>query len=320
MSVASPLDPKTRLFRFVSLFDFYEIAGRRRIRLSKFATFEDKNEGVGSILVMQDNTIFRQKYIDRAEIEKEHALTRENHYATCWTTEPDSIAMWSLYSSDKSGIRVSTTAGKLCDALNKCLSQRSWTNHAHEHGTRAPIAWHYQVKPVRYVNYFTLRDVIRERYSKSHNATMEKASADPTYLSDPTKFRADYLEFQANSAANGDGVFLKDAAFSHEREVRGVLYAGVRNDLPHEVWLKRNNPLQNLFESAQAGELEDYIFAEIPHDFIDSICFDPRMPQYKQDILTNLLPTQGYTVEHSKAFGYALAQESFASNYDGLSE
>jgi hypothetical protein len=320
MSIVSSLNPNTRLFRFVPLFDLYEMAGRRRLRLSKFATFEDRNEGVGSILEMQDSTTFRQKYIDAAEIEKEHALARENHYATCWTTEPDSIAMWSLYSSDRSGIRVSTTAGKLCSVLEQCMKERSWLNHLEKPGTRVPIAWNYRLNPVKYVNYFNLRDAIRARFKAFDQTASDKARADPGYLSDPAKFRADYMKFQDQRVVDGGGLFLKDDAFSHESEVRGVLYVGVRNELTYEQWRKRNNPLDNLFEGAQVGELETQIFAELPRDFVETICFDPRMPQFKQDVLLNLLPVQDYKVECSKAFGYALVQESFSSNYDGLPE
>lgn len=319
-SVVSSLDPNTRLFRFVSLFDLYEISVRRRLRLSKFSTFEDRNEGVGNILVLQDSTMFRQKYINAAEIDKEHALTRENHYATCWTTEPDSIAMWSLYSPDRSSIRVSTTAGKLCSVLLGCLEKLSWDNHLDKHGTRVPIAWNCQVDPVKYLNYFSLRDAIRERFRAFDEAATSKASADPTYLSDPSKFRADYSSFQAQRVVDGDGLFLKDDAFSHERQVRAVLHAGVRNELTLEEWRRRDNAFDNLFEWARAGELVDYIFAELSQNFLESICFDPRMPQFKQDVLAELLPAKNYTVERSRAFGYALAQESFASNYDGLPE
>lgn len=50
---------------------------------------------------------------------------------------------------------------------------------------------------------------------------------------------------------------------------------------------------------------------------MDEVCFGPRMPNYKKDILILMFKDKISKLETSKAFGYVLEQESFASNSDG---
>ena len=42
---------------------------------------------------------------------------KDSWYGQCWTTNADTDAMWRIYSPNKDGVRISTTAGKLFDAL-----------------------------------------------------------------------------------------------------------------------------------------------------------------------------------------------------------
>ena len=50
---------------------------------------------------------------------------RDGWYGQCWTTTPESDAMWRIYSGDKTGVRLSTTVGKLFKAV--CPSPDDWT-------------------------------------------------------------------------------------------------------------------------------------------------------------------------------------------------
>ena len=42
---------------------------------------------------------------------------QENFYGQCWTSLKESDAMWRIYSSDKSGVKVKTTIGRLIESL-----------------------------------------------------------------------------------------------------------------------------------------------------------------------------------------------------------
>lgn len=44
--------------------------------------------------------------------------TKDRFYGQCWSLMSESDAMWRIYSSDKSGVKVQTTIGKLLDSLS----------------------------------------------------------------------------------------------------------------------------------------------------------------------------------------------------------
>ena len=315
------LDANTPLYRFVSMFDLFDLISQRRLRLAKFSTFEDKNEGVGSIIKMQDAPVVRQNYLARESIEKNHAMVRENHYATCWSTEPEKIAMWSLYSDDKSSLRVATTFGQLRDALRQCNEDNSWIKVAAEPGSKKRITWYFSVESVEYVDYFHLRDRVRDRYRTFRQLTKDKGGKDPEYFKPGGGFFEDYRVFRQQPPVVGEnGIFQKDSAYEHEHEVRGVIFSGIRNDLTETAWRARDDPFSDLYDWAEPGHLDDFMYAEIPANFIDSACFDPRMPRYKRDVFEALFPSLVGRFVDSRAFGYAFCQESFASDYDGNPE
>ncbi len=54
-----------------------------------------------------------------------------------------------------------------------------------------------------------------------------------------------------------------------------------------------------------------------PNKYETKKIFDPRMPHYKRRILENVFAGSLPQVVELKTFGYALEQESFASDYDG---
>ena len=315
------LNSNTPLYRFVSMFDLFDLISRRRLRLSKFATFEDKNEGIGNIIKMQGTPLFRQNYLACDSIERNHAMVRENHYATCWTTEPDKIAMWSIYSGDKSSIRVATTFGKLREALKRCNDDNSWAKVVAEPGSKKRITWNSSVESVEYVDFFHQRDLVRDRHRTFRQFAKDRGSKDPEYYSPGGGFAEDHRAFlQKPAEVGGIGIFMKDSAFEHEHEVRGVIFSGIRNDLTETAWRANDDPFCDLFSWAEPGHLDDFLYAEVPADFIDSVSFDPRMPRYKRDVLEALFPGLVGRFVDSRAFGYAFRQESFASDYDGNPE
>lgn len=312
------------LYRFVSFFDLYEILVNRRLRFSKLATMSDKNEGVGVILHAQDDCLQRLGSIDSARILKIHESVWENHYISCWTMEAEAMSMWSLYSPDSASIRIATTVQKLNAVLNNLFEDMHWQHCENEPGTRKPIAWHYRLEPVEYINFISKRDEIQAKYRSFRDRTREQAQAHAhaqgpqEYYKSEDGFMKDWRDLDRKKVLTRDGMFLKDEAFFHEREVRACLYCGVRNDLSSEEWRKDENILKDLFTSANPKELPDFIYAKVDSSFIDSVCFDPRMPAYKRDVykaaLSAVLPDD---IQESRCFGYVLAQDDFSSDYDG---
>lgn len=306
-----------KIYRFISFFDLYEILVNRRLRFSKLSTFSDKNEGIGHILEFQDHYLFRHMHIDPVRIEQEHSRVQENNYLSCWTTEADLISMWALYSPDCASIRISTSVGKLWSVLGSLYSRMLWTKENNNPGSRAQIIWHSQLEPVEYVDFFKIRDEIRKKYQAFEQMASAAMRADKSYSERPDGFKKDYDELHSKKIVTRDGLFLKDQAYIHENEVRAVVSSGVRNDLTLEEFRKLDDPFASFFEGAKTGELPNYIYADVDSNFIDAVCFDPRLPEFKRHVFESILSGVLPTVEKSRAFGYAPRQESFASDYDG---
>jgi hypothetical protein len=179
------LPADTRLFRFISIFELYDLLFLQRLRLTKFSVFEDENEGLGVILKQQTDPLGRfSENLDHEKIKKNHRKILNNNYATCWSTEPNSIAMWALYSSNRDSIRVETTVGKLLQALRKFDQENSFANFIDAPATRRAVSTHHEVGAVEYVNFFELRDQIRVRFQLFTSLVSEKA-----------RFKTDYFEW-----------------------------------------------------------------------------------------------------------------------------
>lgn len=305
------------LYRFVSFFDLYDILVNRRLRFSKLSTMQDRNEGIGVILRGQEDAILRQMHIDPARIPKIHTNALENHYISCWTMEAEAISMWSLYSPDSTSIRIATTVQKLNSVLNGLFEDMHWQHCVNEPGSRKPVAWYCQLEPVEYINYIRVRDEIRTKFRAFRERTSEAARSRIGYYESENGFKKDWIEFHSEKVLSRDGLFLKDEAFFHEREVRACLYCGVRNDITVESFRERNNVMENLFTGANIGELPNFAYANVDSSFLDSICFDPRMRSYKrsvyQDALSSVLPA----ITESRCFGYILDQANLSSDFDG---
>ncbi len=282
------VDPDTKLYRFVSLYDLYDILVNKKLRFSKLSTFEDKNEGIGHILQLQENELFRFNYIETEGINKGFDYVQSNHFLSCWSVETDKIAMWALYSQNQDSIRISTTAGKLLEALKELNEQYSWTNYLDKPKSRQHISWNYKLRAVEYVSFLEVRNKLRKKYYEFKKACSTKFLEDAKYYESKQGFIKDYEDSNKFRILKEDGIFLKDNSYVHESEVRAVLYCGVRNDVTHEDWLKDENPFHNLFDAAKKNELSDYIYGDIPANFVNDICFDPRMPSYKKEIISQM--------------------------------
>lgn len=258
------------LYRFVSFFDLYDLLTSRRLRFSKLATMQDRNEGIGFVLRGQEDSIFRQAFIDRDRIPKFHEYALENHYVSCWTMEPESMAMWSLYSPDSAAIRISTSVSKLHIALQSLLEEMHWRHCAEEPGTRKPVAWDSELAPVKYVNFVRVRDEIRESYRASREFTAKTARLEANYFENPGGFFKDRADFHQRKSPPPAGLalLLKDEAYLHEKEVRACLSCGVRNEMTLEEFRTTDDMMRGLIGDARTGELSDFVYAKVDSTFL----------------------------------------------------
>lgn len=311
------LSDEAILYRFVSFFDLYDILIRQRLRYSKLATMDDENEGLGVALKHQANPIFRYTAQSQERLVEIQDYALNNHYISCWTTEPNAMAMWLLYSSNKSAIRISTTVKKLKKVTEQCFNNFNWSHHTDLAGSREFVTWYFKVDSVRYIDYAEFHEKSNTRNSNFYDAAREKERSQPGYFSSQD-WLGDFSNFVTEELLTAnDGLFLKDRSFFHEKEVRACLYCGVRNDLTLEEFKRRGRPInQNLFSSAEKDELPLFVYGKIASDFLDSICFDPRLPDYQRDTYLEILGKCSPKVETSHAFGSLLNLKNFSIEWD----
>ena len=87
--------------------------------------------------------------------------------------------------------------------------------------------------------------------------------------------------------------------YSHENEVRAGISLVFRNDINNEEVksrLKRDDEsMSNLlgtfiFREFNPNDFENVYYIDLKiDDFIEEICFDPRIPTYQKDIYTDIL-------------------------------
>lgn len=314
------IDPTIYLYRFINFFDLYNLVKNKKLRLSKLSIMEDKNEGLGCILASQEDILFRHRSIDSLDMKKYHSGIVHNTYVTCWTREADMIAMWGLYSVDKSGIRIRTSAKKLLSSIEQFYETHRWAKYDGILGGNQLLTWDYKLSQVEYVDFYKNRDEIRRKYQEFEVVIKEKSKLNIHYFNDESGFVKDYRKLHEQKVIEGDRWFLKDRSYQHEQEIRGMLLCGVRNRLTIEEWRERRKSgdvISNLFEYASEGVLPNFVYIDVEDDFVEEICFDPRCPNYKTEVYMDILKNYSIPIVKSKAFGYALELESFASTLDG---
>jgi len=105
------------IYRFLNFFDLFNLVKDKQIRFTKLHKLDDKNEGLGKILRSLELSPVFPTNLESLK-NTEYPITKHSTYVSCWTTVPDNIAMWTIYSPNKSGIRIKTTVSKLYAAIN----------------------------------------------------------------------------------------------------------------------------------------------------------------------------------------------------------
>lgn len=133
MHAFADIDDRLRLeqpvYRIVDFFAAAEIVLQKKIRFSRTDMFLDKNEGVDRLLrqleISRLTTALGMGWTDRESAEKYHTSIQRSHYVVCWTENPESVAMWSLYSNDHCAVRIKTRVSQLRSSLVALLNKWS---------------------------------------------------------------------------------------------------------------------------------------------------------------------------------------------------
>lgn len=236
--------PETKVFRIFPVFRLEEVFQDKRITLVRPAKWGDPCE----------NQLYNIKLVDKvtgAPVSVESL--RSCLYGQSWTLTEESDALWRIYSEDKRGVRVATTAGKLLQAfLDGCGSNE-------------------QLKPLKCffgkVAYHT-----EEEYLKQFES--------------PVDCLAKILDGTGRNPA--DSLLLKREAFSHENEAR-LIYQETDSSVDHgPVWSFPVDPTDLFDEICFDPRLPEECFEVLKNSFISKYHFPGRI--LKSDLYRLPLP------------------------------
>ena len=275
------MNPDTLIYRFFDFFALADTIRNRRLRFAAPSTFPDKNEGLevfynSLCAAIEANDDSYNGTMNQEDILRTHNSLKQSVFVSSWTCKADSIALWSLYSADRCGVRISSTVSKLQAALDDFERSNGMQSQFERHGlTEEPSYAFVQRVAVREVSYKDMRsmheDILGEsRFQNLTNLTDQK--------------RKESFEF----------LTIKDEAFIHESEIRGIVTCRLAASSESKVPFTDSAPWLD----------SDHVYVNIPDNFVESVAIDPRCPRYKREIIEGYLCDHNISLAQSRAFGY----------------
>lgn len=300
------------IYRFMDLFELYELVVNSKLKFTKLRLMEDKNEGLGEIFKLQSSVWGVNLRNHQKDLKEEYDSQRENVYISCWTPLVDAMAMWLLYSKNNSNFRIKTSDSKLravLDTNSKDVFLRHWSLSP---GNLVPMM--HDFLPVRYVNFNHIHELSREKLEAYDQKLVDAYRRGATGSAEVNALLGDRSAGQIDDLKHAG--HLKDEAYKHENELRASFHLRIRNkmtleefrDLPDSF----NNVLGNpMLEISTRKNSPSVVHLTVPSDFIEEICFDSRMPQYHQATIRQVLGNDDLSYVTTAVFGCLMDDRDF---------
>jgi hypothetical protein len=323
-SLGSGLSHATKVYRIVDFFSAAEMTESGRIRLTRVKDYTDVNEGVDRLVrayvtsVVDECALPLDRTNSTATVAQQIAYERSSQFVSCWSTNPESHAMWAMYSPDRCGIRVQTTVGKLLQ-VSQTAFKSSWTELlAVPEGAwiERPVVVAANVLPVRYENLHQLLHRLARR-KRLAMRVIKKVGFQDDFTGRGIPRSMQRLEEKWEPLLKAQ--FLKDSAYAYEAEVRVCVRLGTYpSDVLHHFLMeatsidKEDQPLDR--ERRAAALSRSLPFGASPistdagpshlmaghSDLIESVCVDPRAPTYKAAYIERFFAGRNIPVERSR--------------------
>jgi hypothetical protein len=320
LEISDELDDETVLYRTIDFFGASSIVLNQDYMFTRADVFSDKNEGIERLLLQLKRApsgCGGVGWNDSITAKLQHEQIKKSHYISCWSKNPESVAMWSLYSQDYCSVRIATTVKQLKIVMNNFLNKYCLSNLTeNELGDRKIISVEGRIAPVTYASLQELTKKasrrlkayrrIDERYKRKGIEKPKLDKIDKRYFERQQQRRLKELSLTCN---------LKDNSFKHEDEVRLAIrlaetvcdkhileLKGIYDPAhKHHITLKDDLRLEEygLNETMPERELID-----CPDDLIKSVAIDPRCPQHKAEFIRGWFQEKNIPVVDSTCFGY----------------
>jgi len=289
------LNPDTPIYRFFDFAALVNTVERQKLRfaaVSQFLDRGDRNEGLEIHYNSLRKAIESKDGLYKGIRSREDALRLHKNLAggffVCsWTLAADSIALWSLYSADKSGVRISSRVSKLQAALD---------DFARKNGRPSALTRDQLDSALHYADWVGVRAIQYEDLRRMHEMIAGKGR----------EHADEVLKDLAKKWHRLEPFTIKDTAYGHESEVRGIVkYGG---------YAPSNTKDASMGRPPWLDDDGSYLFMDIDLDFVESVAIDPRCPRDKRKIIEEFLRDHDLRLSASRAFGYLLDELDFVKS------
>lgn len=308
-----------------------------KFRIAKASTFEDENEAIELILKGLQiiagpcrGGIGNSWEGDHNAALSAHIKTKHSAYISSWTTSPESVAMWSLYSINQVGVRIKTKLDKLESLAQDYRDKNKPSqNYKADNDFTSGVTTAY-VKPVSYVNVKNMFKRVSRR-KKAYDKVEEKLLANGIQPYNPGGPPDSYERYNNFLGLPSLPYLIKDEAYSHEHEVRMVLRLGkfshkaflkiceaTKSDIKPRSILEVITELEGHDGGLENCDNEDFLdmaYMDITNNFIEEICIDPRTPLHISNEIKSILEQFNIPIVTSDAFGYKPDKSYFSEGF-----
>lgn len=313
------IDDKDIVYRTMDFFSVAAMIRNQTMMFTRADMFEDKNEGVERILsqlsISSPRSGCGMGWKDNATARLAHQDVQRSHYVSCWSKNPDSVAMWSLYSSDRASIRISVKLSKLISVVDNLLNKYSIADLDNSNVGKILVgSVAGKVFPVKYISLFHLSKIVqrRARALAKIDKRYESMGIDSPLSGKSRKAFQRRLNQRRELREIGR---LKDISFKHEEEIRLIVRLGEEMCTKSVVdYSYYADPLHE-YHLAYVGDMEAWGYVKntdipprefvcCPSDLIETVAIDPRCPQHKSDFMRSWFDEHKIKVVKSNCFGY----------------
>jgi len=316
----SKLEPSTPLYRITDFYSLAQTLSEKRLWMTRVSTYPDLNEGVDRLVKALYSSASSQGcggFGAHDESSAAKLVHEERHcrFVSCWSKNPESHAMWSMYSPDLASVKARTTVGKLQELCALSLAEQ-WSQYYFRLGSeelkQTALLCDAEVVPARYEDLQHLMKRLARRTRLARRIVKDTDLLASKLGSAAKKRSSQWAGFLEPSV-------LKHRAFEYEHEVRVALRFGwepalqIRHDEHRDTLMEASKGsiahLRGLkwrlgATSSRIDETSlNHYSAPTPDGMIDAAFIDPRAPVHKRRFIEKFLTEWGVEVKKSEAFG-----------------
>lgn len=317
LNIDHSLSSDQTLYRIIDFFGAASIIENQQFMFTRSDLFNDKNEGIermlGQLQITTPNSGFGMGWHDDESARILHQDAKRSHFISSWSNNPESVAMWSLYSPDYCSVRISSTVQKLQIPIENLLQKYSIERfNESDYGNRVVTAMNGRLAPVTYDSLSLIHKQV-ERRAKARARLAEryaKKGQDFPWMKRQSNRRKYFDELKITCS-------LKDIGFKHEEEIRLVVQLGeakwsdsmvqVQDGLissRDEAKYRNARSILEVFEYVRTTHIPEREFVECPIDLIETVAIDPRCPKHKAEFMKRWFSDKGISIVESTCFGY----------------